>query len=168
VITTVTRSFEFDAAHRVLGHEGKCRHLHGHRYRVEVTVRASELNTLGMVVDFSRVKSALQPWIDDRWDHNVILNENDPLAVLFRNMGDKRILLADAFTEEGMGFIDPVFNGKEPLILKDNPTAEIIAEQFFLRASKELNLKSVGMEVVKVRVFETPNCWADYKGSPPC
>ena len=144
--TTATRSFEFDAAHRVLGHTGKCRFLHGHRYRVEVTVKAKELDDLGMVVDFSCIKEKLQPWIDEHWDHNVLLNENDPLFDLKPS---------DQLT---------VFGDKEPLVFADNPTAEIIAEQFGLVAQRAFT--PLSLSVVGVRIYETPNCWADW--SPSC
>ncbi len=48
-----TRRIEFDAAHRVMRHEGKCKHLHGHRYALEATFSASGLDALGRVIDFA-------------------------------------------------------------------------------------------------------------------
>ena len=53
---TITKKLEFDYGHRVLGHEGKCRHLHGHRGVAEVTVYAPSLDNLGRVVDFGAIK----------------------------------------------------------------------------------------------------------------
>ena len=61
---TCTRKLEFDAAHRVMEHESKCRHLHGHRYVAEVTVATSELDGLGRVLDFGLLKTELGGWID--------------------------------------------------------------------------------------------------------
>ena len=76
---TITRRLEFDYGHRVLGHEGKCRHLHGHRGAVEITVRGPRLDSIGRVIDFSEVKRLVGGWIDENWDHNLLLNPSDPL-----------------------------------------------------------------------------------------
>jgi 6-pyruvoyltetrahydropterin/6-carboxytetrahydropterin synthase len=51
-----TRRIEFDAAHRVMEHESKCKHLHGHRYALEATFVAPDLDTLGRVVEFGVIK----------------------------------------------------------------------------------------------------------------
>ena len=76
----ITRKIEFDAGHRVYGHEGKCAHLHGHRYVAEITVQAEELDGIGRVIDFGAVKKVMKEWIDMCWDHNTLLNADDPLA----------------------------------------------------------------------------------------
>ena len=132
----VTRRLEFDAAHRVLGHQGKCRHLHGHRYSIEVMVEDKELDSLGMVVDFSDIKTILGRWIDENLDHNVILNGDDFLVELLRESKLER----------------------DPFVMDDNPTAENIAKLIFDQAKNLLE----HLSIVNVRVFETPNCWADY------
>jgi len=67
----------FDAAHRLIGHKGKCNNLHGHTYSLEVTVVADKLDELGMVVDFSILKGEIKSWIDTYFDHNVILWSQD-------------------------------------------------------------------------------------------
>lgn len=135
---SITRKFEFDAAHRVLGHENRCRFIHGHRYVAYVTIQAPELNHLGMVMDFGLVKELIGKWIDKYWDHNILLNTDDPLA---------KTLLE---TEQ-----------REPFFFaKTNPTAEVIAQALFLAA---VDLLSKEMQVIRVRVYETPNCYADYK-----
>lgn len=71
------RAFYFDAAHRVVGHEGKCRNLHGHRYRVEAHFTSQKLDHLGMVVDFGVLRERLGKWVADHWDHAVILFDKD-------------------------------------------------------------------------------------------
>lgn len=68
--------FQFDAAHSLRGYEGKCARLHGHGYRVRVTVEGSELDGLGMLVDFRRVKAACRD-IVEQLDH-AHLNEVPP------------------------------------------------------------------------------------------
>ena len=79
---TVTRKLEWDSGHRVLNHGGKCRHLHGHRYVAEITVEATQLNDLGMVVDFSLIKERVGKWIDENWDHNFLAHPEDPILIL--------------------------------------------------------------------------------------
>ncbi|MEJ2662817.1 MAG: 6-carboxytetrahydropterin synthase QueD [Spirochaetia bacterium] len=64
----------FSAAHYLVGHPGKCEHLHGHNYTVRVSARAEELNAQGMVVDFGILKSELNKIIGEL-DHS-LLNEH--------------------------------------------------------------------------------------------
>lgn len=167
----ITRRFEFDSGHRVLGHEGRCRHLHGHRYTAEVTVRAEQLNNLGMVVDFGIVKKVVGDWINENFDHNMILNDHDPMALFYLDEKGEP-------TEQGW----LMFEGRKPFIMPDgtNPTAERLAEILY-HESQRLLTKAGGtqkivtpnlgkgewqnmpnLRVVKVRLYETPNCFADY------
>jgi len=132
----VTRLFEFDAAHRVLGHEGKCRHLHGHRYRAEVTVQAPDLDALGRVVDFSVLKERVGVWLDEFLDHNAILHPSDPLLKILRDAGER------------VPFVMP---------FDKNPTAENIA---FVIYHVAVSLLPDHLEVLRVRVWETSNCYA--------
>lgn len=139
-----TRRMEFDAAHRVHQHGGKCRTLHGHRYAVEVTCQAEQKTAEGFIVDFAIVKRLVGGWIDEVLDHTTILYEDDPLALpltqLFESLEMPRKLV--------------LANG--------DPTAEWFARHLFAKASDLLN--DYRLEVVKVRVYETPNCWADCIG----
>ncbi len=134
----ITKRFEFDYGHRVMGHGGKCKHLHGHRGVAEVTVRAPRLDELGMVVDFSLLKELVGGWIDANLDHNLLLNPRDPI-LSHLNGGEER---------------------KPYLMRNGNPTAENIAEEVFHVAHGLLGPR--GLEVTGVRVWETPTCWADY------
>lgn len=151
----ITRKLEFDSGHRVLNHEGKCANLHGHRYVAEITVSALGLDDIGRVVDFSLIKSLVGKWIDDNWDHNILLNESDPLYQCYMNPvllrhGDGGIQAGDVF-----------FN-KEPFLIPNgkNPTAEVMAEILFNIACELLIIH--GITVERVRLYETPNCWADF------
>lgn len=67
---------EFDAAHALRGYQGKCERLHGHRFRVAVTVRATKLDDIGMAYDFTRLKAHLAS-VTGRFDHTS-LNETPP------------------------------------------------------------------------------------------
>lgn len=68
----------FEAAHRVVNYPGKCDRLHGHNWKVEAIVRGTELDELGMLVDFKAIKNALKGVLD-RFDHR-FLNELEPFS----------------------------------------------------------------------------------------
>lgn len=135
---TVTRSFEFDYGHRVLGHQGKCRHLHGHRGKAEITIGVKELDDLGMVIDFAEIKTLLGGWIDGQWDHNLLLHPDD----------DQALHLCRTET-------------RTPYLMPDcNPTAENMARVLFEEAERILPNH---YQVIQVRLYETSNCYADYR-----
>lgn len=148
---TITRKLEFDYGHRVLGHEGKCRHIHGHRGVVELTVTAAALDTVGRVIDFSVIKREVGGWLDDSLDHNFLAHPEDPLLTLAED------------TETFYG----VFAGKHPFVMPyGNPTAENIARVIYEKAV--CLLQPHGIRVTGVRLYETPNSWADYDGNGYC
>ena len=66
----------FDAAHRLRGYQGKCEGLHGHRFRVKVTLEASKLDDIGLAYDFTKLKRQLGE-ILARFDHTC-LNDVSP------------------------------------------------------------------------------------------
>lgn len=149
---TITRRLEFDAGHRLLHHEGKCRHLHGHRYVAEIEVSAAGLDAMGRVIDFACVKTEVGGWIDREWDHNMILNPADPVMQLF----DENNELGERTFQALHG------RGIYTMPRGQNPTAENLAVVLYDVASKLLSPH--GVEVVRVRLYETPNCSATYPG----
>ena len=80
--TRVTCTFTFEAAHRLAWHPGKCRNLHGHSYRLDVSVEGA-LDTNGVVLDFDTLQEEVRTQVVDRWDHRD-LNEvlDNPTAEL--------------------------------------------------------------------------------------
>jgi 6-pyruvoyltetrahydropterin/6-carboxytetrahydropterin synthase len=76
----VTVEETFAAGHSLRGYHGKCEHLHGHNYRVRVTLEGERLDSAGLLVDFSEIKRLLRSLIE-RWDHR-FLNEVPPFDVL--------------------------------------------------------------------------------------
>jgi 6-pyruvoyltetrahydropterin/6-carboxytetrahydropterin synthase len=76
VVTRVTRSFSFEAAHQLGWHAGACKNLHGHSYKLEVTV-AGELDDNGIVIDFSDLRAVVDREVIDVFDHTYL---NDLLA----------------------------------------------------------------------------------------
>ena len=67
---------EFSSAHALRGYQGKCEHLHGHNWKIEVYVRGARLNEIGLLVDFKELKAATKK-VMDLLDHK-ILNELPP------------------------------------------------------------------------------------------
>lgn len=130
---SVTVVFEFSYGHRIVGHEGKCKHLHGHNGKVEVTYTSTQLNELGMVVDFGVVKKALKSWVDEALDHKMILSVADPLYHVLEAQGE------------------PLFSTIVP------PTAEVFAEMI-LRIAQNLAPRDVKAHSVKF--WETSTSFA--------
>lgn len=132
---TVTRRFKFDAAHRLRDYDGPCSNIHGHSYVVEVEVEAVRalgcLDELGMVIDFSQLKKTVGKWIDDNWDHALLLDREDAVII-----------------DTGLKIF--WFDG--------NPTAENMAKRLVTVCTKEL---PDGVTVRRVRVQETENCYAE-------
>ena len=89
--TTVTRAFSFEAAHQLPWHDGKCRNLHGHSYRLEVTVGGA-LTEQGIVVDFADIRRVVEAEVIGRFDH-VYLNDliENPTAELIAEECWKRL-----------------------------------------------------------------------------
>ena len=135
---------EFDAGHRLLGHTGRCCNLHGHRYVVETHIgmpgeedaSTAVLDALGMLVDFGILKSRINGWLDSNWDHAFMVNSKDvALLALLGSVGEHTRTF--------------VFDG--------NPTAEAMAS-LLLNEVVPKCLDGTGAAVVKVVVWETPNC----------
>jgi 6-pyruvoyltetrahydropterin/6-carboxytetrahydropterin synthase len=80
--TRVTCTFAFEAAHHLAWHPGKCRNVHGHSYRLDVTVEGP-LDANGVVLDFDTLQAVVRTQVVDRWDHRD-LNEvlDNPTAEL--------------------------------------------------------------------------------------
>jgi len=133
---TCTRRIAWDAAHRVLRHESRCAHLHGHRYTAEITCEADQLDHVDRVVDFGSIKEKVGAWVAKHWDHATLVNRSD-------------VTLRDWLE----GFDQPHY------AFAGEPTAENIARELFRVADKILS--DHRLRVVRVRVWETPNCWAE-------
>jgi len=75
---TVTKIFSFAAAHYLPNHSGVCKHLHGHNYKLEITVGKERLNSNSMVIDFGKLKEIVNKEIIEKYDHSY-LNEFFPV-----------------------------------------------------------------------------------------
>lgn len=149
---TVTRTHDFSYGHRVVGHEGKCRHLHGHNGRVHFTCQAdaetSDLDDIGRVIDFSEIKSKLCMWLEDNWDHKFLAWEEDSLIndLMPGNFdsSDEAVILNSSF-----------------VFVPFNPTAENIAK-YLVEVIGPQQLKGTGITLVEVIVEETAKCSATF------
>ena len=141
----ITTRMEFDAGHRIPNHKSVCKNLHGHRYAIEVTIKGEIIKEIvdsdfGMVMDFKDAKNLIKKVIVNEWDHAFIAFEKDL---------------------EVIDFLNSLHNHKT-VILKRVPTAENMAvtalELLTIAFKKEFG-KTI--RPIKVRLYETPNNWAD-------
>jgi 6-pyruvoyltetrahydropterin/6-carboxytetrahydropterin synthase len=141
----ITRRLEFDAGHRIPHHASQCRHLHGHRYALEITlsgeiIRSEGAPEQGMVMDFSEVKSIANAMLVSRWDHAFLVYQGDRVVVEFL-----------ASLAEHKTVVLPVV-----------PTAEnLAAEAFHILDAAYLDTYGNQLRLQRVRLYETPNNWAD-------
>lgn len=77
----VTKEFEFASSHNLRNYEGPCQRVHGHNYKLQVTVKSEKLNQQGMVIDFSDLKSIVKDIIFKKYDH-MHLNDVEPFDKL--------------------------------------------------------------------------------------
>ena len=125
----------FDSAHRLLDYDGKCASPHGHTYRAEVFVGRTELDDLGLAVDFGDIKRPLKHWIDTNWDHAFLLNDRDQSLI---------------------GALQTIPESKLYCFPGRNPSAEVMAFTLYRVMSLEL-----GGDLLRVRVWEGSQ-YADY------
>lgn len=174
---TCTRRIQFCAGHRVYQHESKCAHIHGHNYVVFFHARQTkskmsrelrsavvaeghakhadaigkELDDIGRVIDFGVLKAKLGTWIDTHWDHGMLLYERDPMSQLW-------------YVQTSWGSVNPSPSicGMKHFILPYNPTAENMA-RYLGETVAPVELEGTGVEIVKVVLWETENCYATWE-----
>ncbi len=141
----ITRRLEFDAGHRIPNHNSQCRHLHGHRYAIEVTlsgdiITQEGLSEQGMVMDFSDVKRIAKERLVDAWDHAFLAYRGDkPVCDFLASLQNHKTVILDVI-----------------------PTAENLAQlAFAILAPAYRDTFGNHLHLVQVRLYETPNNWAD-------
>jgi 6-pyruvoyltetrahydropterin/6-carboxytetrahydropterin synthase len=92
----ITKEFTFEMAHALWNYDGPCKNIHGHSYKLYVTVRGNTIedntNTkMGMVIDFSELKKIVNKSIVDYFDHSVVINSKagNPVISNVKKMFDK-------------------------------------------------------------------------------
>lgn len=133
---TVERYHDISCGHRVVGHESKCRFLHGHNYRFHFKVTAKQLDNIGRVLDFGEIKETLCQWLEDNYDHKMLIWDKDPMLSNLLELSRESIYIV-AF----------------------NPTAENIAKDFVVNIAPTL-LKNT--KLIECRIEETRKCSATY------
>ncbi|MDI1298206.1 6-carboxytetrahydropterin synthase QueD [Methylotenera sp.] len=144
----ITTRLEFDAGHRIPSHKSQCKNLHGHRYAIEITL-SGDIITLenasenGMVMDFSDVKAIAKSAVVNVWDHAFLVYQHDI---------------------EILNFLNSLPNHKT-VVFPTVPTAEnMAAEAFKILKSQYQDTYGNHLKLEKVRLYETPNNWADALG----
>lgn len=109
----ITKQFSFETGHALYGYDGKCRNVHGHSYRLSVTVIgipiADTTNVkYGMVIDFSDLKKIVKEEIVDVFDHATVFNQNTPHVELAKELSDRghNVLLVNYQPTSEMMVID--------------------------------------------------------------
>ena len=118
-----------------MNYDGKCKYLHGHNGRAVIVLEGASLDERGMLLDFSDIKRVVSRWIDDELDHRMLLHRDDPVVPILRGLGE------------------PVF------LLDENPTAENIARLIYEFTADQ------GFPIIEAHLWETPNCFATYRGT---
>jgi 6-pyruvoyltetrahydropterin/6-carboxytetrahydropterin synthase len=109
----ITKQFSFETGHALYGYDGKCRNVHGHSYKLSVTVIGAPINDtdhvkFGMVIDFGDLKKIVKEEVVDVFDHATVFNKNTPhveLAMELKNRGHN-VLLVDYQPTSEMMVID--------------------------------------------------------------
>ena len=142
---SITRRLEFDSGHRIPNHDGQCKHLHGHRYAIEVTLTGEVAHHPGkaddgMVLDFGDIKRLTNQHIVDLWDHAFLVAKED----------------------EGLVAFLATLPNHKTVVMEHVPTVENLAKAAFA-ILQPVFTKSFGgrLELSALRLYETPNCWAD-------
>ncbi len=138
---SVVKEFRFEAAHRLERHEGKCRRLHGHSYRLEVELTVPELQkngpARGMVIDFDTLTKIVQHNVIDRWDHKFLMSQE--------NVGT---ILAGAMR-----------NDEFVIINRPVSTAEYLAEAVHALIIPQMQRE----RIVRVTLWETAKCQSTFR-----
>ena len=121
----------YEYAHRLVHHQGKCRHVHGHSGEATIELCSETLDSNGFVMDFSDLKAPIKQWISDNWDHAYLANQNDPLLSAFQ-------------AEEMKVYRFP-----------EEPSAEVMARHLY---EKILTLIELPMDLSLVRVTVQEGC----------
>jgi 6-pyruvoyltetrahydropterin/6-carboxytetrahydropterin synthase len=132
----VTKIFTFAAGHRLYGYDGPCANIHGHNYRLEVTVEDNGVNAMGMVVDFAELKQRVGLALT-KYDHSLILNKNDPLIEALK-----------------VGSVA----GLKITIMNNNPTAENMLSDLMKSLPDDCDLN-----IVRLRLYETETSYAEVR-----
>jgi len=138
----ITKEFSFDMAHALLNYDGLCKNIHGHTYKLSVTLIGSPIELqndpkLGMVFDFADLKSIVKQPIVDVFDHSLVLHEKHPAVVAMNHINEKGKLI----------------------VLPFQPTCENLVLHFVELIKDKL---PKGITLFSLRLHETPTSYAEW------
>ena len=136
----LTKEFRFEMSHALDQYQGLCRNLHGHSYKLFVTVigeyvKNPQSNSSGMVLDFKRVKELVENSVINDFDHSVVLYKNSKFANVIKET-DTKMIMFDC-----------------------QPTCENLIMEFHDRITKVL---PEGIKLAKIKLYETETSFAEW------
>ena len=142
----VTKQFTFETGHALYGYDGKCKNIHGHSYKLSVTVIGTPITDtnnvkFGMVIDFGDLKKIVKEEIVDVFDHATIFNKNTPHVELAKELETR---------------------GHDVLLVDYQPTSEMMVIDF---AEKIKSRLPENIKLYSVRLRETGTCYAEWFSS---
>ena len=139
----ITKKFTFETGHALYGYDGKCRNVHGHSYKLFVTVIGNPIADsshvkYGMVIDFSDLKKIVKEEIVDVFDHATVFNKNTPHVELAKELSDR---------------------GHSVLLVDYQPTSEMMVIDFSEKIKQRLPKQT---QLFSLRLQETATSYAEW------
>lgn len=139
----ITKIFTFETAHVLYNYDGKCKNMHGHSYKLFVTVKGTPINDVehpknGMVVDFGDIKKIVKEEIVDVWDHAVLINAGSPHKVLGEDLEQK---------------------GHKVIYCNFQPTCENMLYEIARKIQSQL---TGGVQLAYLKLHETENSYGEW------
>lgn len=139
----ITKQFSFETGHALYGYDGKCKNVHGHSYKLFVTVIGTPISDTtnvkyGMVIDFSDLKKIVKGEIVDVFDHATVFNKNTPHVELAKELADR---------------------GHNVLLVDYQPTSEMMVIDFAVKIKKHL---PENIQLFSLRLQETDSSFAEW------
>ena len=139
----ITKKFTFETGHALYGYDGKCRNVHGHSYKLFVTVIGNPIADsshvkFGMVIDFSDLKKIVKEEIVDVFDHATVFNKNTPHVELAKELSNR---------------------GHSVLLVDYQPTSEMMVIDFAEKIKQRLPKQT---QLFSLRLQETATSYAEW------
>jgi 6-pyruvoyltetrahydropterin/6-carboxytetrahydropterin synthase len=139
----ITKRFSFEAGHALHGYDGKCKNLHGHSYKLSVTVIGTPITDktnpkFGMVIDFTDLKRIVTEEIVNKFDHATIFNKNTPHVKLAKTLKDE---------------------GHNVLLVDYQPTTECMIADFATKIKERL---PINLKLYSLKLQETESSYAEW------
>ena len=142
----ITKQFNFETGHALYGYDGKCKNVHGHSYKLSVTVLGQPITDnsnvkYGMVIDFTDLKKIVKDEIVDVFDHATVFNKNTPHIELAKELQDR---------------------GHHVILVNYQPTSEMMVIDFAAKIKKHL---PENISLFSLRLQETETSFAEWFAS---